>query len=40
MNDTKRTKAEQMLAELRSQGFGGVVLADELEKAVTVLGRC
>ena len=28
MNDaTKRTKAEQMLAELRLQGFGGAILA-------------
>ena len=31
-----QTKAARRLAELQSQGFGGVILAHELEEAVLV----
>lgn len=36
MTDDGRTKAEQMLAELRTQDLGGTLLARELEEAVVL----
>ena len=36
MTDAGQTKAARRLAELQSQGFGGVILARELEEAVLV----